>query len=131
MRNHPDAYLWETGKGLGSCFHRALSAWAMLQRENSAHGWKIGVGVILNKERERCIHAWLERGGLVISAVSGDLYDRDWFYLRCEVERDTVRLVNPRKILRAHRINRASVQWLLDAWGGHYRVEPGGGVVAA
>jgi len=138
----PDPADWKPPvDGMGTCFHRALTRWTHMQIEDSTHGWRVAVGLVNpptpgSKMEEavravggtisqgvRHVHCWMERGDEVISAVSGKFYERDFFYLIVNVERDSVRLVNPRKIIRKHGITRDAVEALLEAWGGKYHLD--------
>jgi hypothetical protein len=117
--------------GLGSCFHRALHRWALLRQEGRTA--KVAIGVVAANELDdhRHLHAWLQDGDAVMSAVTGEMYDRATFYHRVGVERRTVALVNPRSIMRATKgiIDRETVRALLDASGIAWRTNEQGGVL--
>jgi hypothetical protein len=119
---------------MGSCFHRALTRWGHLQRgaEPSAYLWRVAVGVVREGlGSENHVHAWLERGPVVISAASGVEWNRDEFYMMVDIEPRTVRLINPLRILRGRDvIDRDAVAALLREWGRPYSVNEVGGVVA-
>lgn len=135
MSNLPDPDLWQPPKpGLGTCFHQALNRWALLRESRSpeGHGWRVAIGVVRGGiEGTDNVHAWLERGPQVISAATGAPYTRARFYQVCGIDPATVRLINPKNLLRRHKqIDRYVVHELLETWGGRYRVTEHGGVVA-
>jgi|SRR6185436_3881226 len=117
-----------TAPGLGGCFHQAIDAWGKLRVSDP--GWRIAVGVMgpnpYNDHRH--LHAWLERGGVVVSTASGKTYMRKEFYSLFDIEPQTVRLMNPRA-LRNRPINREAVKVLLNLWGQPWHVTPEGGVM--
>jgi hypothetical protein len=127
---HPDAWTAAT-PGMQSCFHQAFSRWALFS-SHGEHGWRIAVGIVRGgMEGTDNVHAWLQDGARVVSAVTGEAFDRAGFYRAVGVDARTVRLINPRKILRrAKAIDRDAVKALLDAWGGRYTTTPTGGIVA-
>lgn len=121
---------WQSvNAGQGSCFHQALHRWALLHQQGE-HGFKVAVGVVGVSAfcLERHYHAWLERGPVVISAVSGASSERVAFYREVGVDPATVHLVNPRSVLRRSkwRIDRDTVHQLLEASGVKWREERGG-----
>lgn len=63
--------------GQGSCFHQALHRWALLHANGEQH-FKIAVGIVRANpyDLKRHLHAWLEREQIVISAVSGESFER-------------------------------------------------------
>lgn len=131
--NLPDASQWAAPSSeLGSCFHQALTRWGHLHARGASHGWRIAVGIVRDGiQGTDNVHAWLEHDRSVISAVSGELHERDTFYRQVGIDKRTVRRVNPRSILRqAKAIDRHAVKALLDEWGGRYRVLDTGGIVA-
>jgi hypothetical protein len=115
--------------GMGSCFHRALHRWA--DQRTTGDIWKIAIGIVEGDEDgkpHRHLHAWLQRQRQVMSAVDGSLYFRETFYHRVGVDRRSVRLVNPRSIMRARDgvIDRDTVGALLDASGIKWTTVNGG-----
>ena len=131
----PDPEAWSANGGMGSCFHQALSRWAQFH-QHGAKGWRIGIGVIPEGidshtgEQSRNVHAWLERGETVVSAISGDWWRREVFYKEVGIDPATVKLVNPRKIVRKGIIDKHSVGHLLDLWGGRWKLNDHRGVEA-
>lgn len=119
--------------GMGSCFHQALHRWALLRQQGEIY--KVAIGVVMANERDpqRHLHAWLATGysKTVISAVSGECVLRATFYEFVGIERPTVRLVNPRSIMRARDgiIDRETIEALLNASGIRWMTGPGGGVI--
>jgi hypothetical protein len=124
----PDNWKSKTN-GLGSCFHQALHRWALLHAHGE-HGYRIAIGVVGKSAfcLERHLHAWLENGAEVVSAVSGKRFPRLLFYRRAGIEPDSVRLVKPRAIIRKHRgyidsdtvislLNAAQIPWREDRGG--------------
>ena len=113
----------------------ALSRWAQFRR-SGAEGWRIGVGVVpegicsATGEQTRNVHAWLERGEEIVSAITGDRWTREVFYREVGIDAATVKLVNPRKIVRAGQISKESVKHLLDLWGGRWKLNDHRGVEA-
>lgn len=97
----PDDWVSKT-PGMGSCFHQALHRWALMRA--SGEVYKIAIGIVAATEKEpRHLHAWLQRSDdeFVVSAVTGERAPRSGFYRFVGIERSTVRLVNPRAIMRA------------------------------
>lgn len=119
--------------GMGSCFHQALHRWALLRQQGES--FKIALGIVRANERDphRHIHAWLQRGNTVISAVTGDWVERFAFYDFVGIEPGTVHLVNPRSIMRERDgvIDRETVRALLDSSGLRWRVSDDGGILPA
>lgn len=121
-----DFTLWR-GKvpGAGGCFHAALHAW-LVHREQ---GWRVAIGVARASyiTPYRHLHAWLEREDMCMSVVTGDEQPLFKFYDFVDIERDSVRLVNPRRMLRRHGISRECISALLNAWGeGKWCIVKGG-----
>ena len=119
---------WRGASG-GSCFHRALDVW-VTQQQQQDFGWRIALGVMAANEFSsgRHVHAWMERGRLAHSAVNRWYGDRDEFYERLCIERDTVGRVNPRAIWRRYRgeWTRDAINELLNMWGKPWTVRDGG-----
>ena len=115
--------------GLGTCFHQALDRWTAL-REIGVYDFKVAVGIVRSTAENpgRHVHAWLESGELVMSAVNGAGFHRLPFYEFVGIEPDTVRRVNPRSLLRARGgvIDREPVRLLLEEAGIAYKVIDGG-----
>ena len=124
---HPDD--WATAAGLGTCFHQALSRWAHLRAAGDTRWW-VAVAVVNTEDRH--IHAWLESGDDVVTR-DGHMMNRETYHEFLNVERDTLRLLNPRDILRKLRktIDRDAVDALLVLWGLPYTVNEQGGVMPA
>lgn len=118
-----------THAGLGSCFHQALHRWADLRAEGEIY--KVAIGIVAaNGSEPRHLHAWLQRpdDSFVISAVTGDRAPRAGFYRFLGIERDTIRLVNPRSIMRSRGgvIDGETVTALLNESGLPWHVVNGG-----
>lgn len=131
--NSPDDWV-AVQPGMGSCFHRALHRWAELHVNDPSHGFKIAIGIVAPCAMEpvRHLHAWLERGDAVLSAISGDAWHRNIFYHEVGVEPGSIKYVNPRRLMRAARfaIDKATVTALLDESGHRWRSENGGVIPA-
>jgi hypothetical protein len=116
---------------MGSCFHQALSRWALLRDEGET-GWKIALAIVVPVlGRDRHLHAWLQHGERCLMVVDGTPMQRDAYYEFMGVERDTVRLVNPRHLLRNLRgsINRNTISDLLNLSGLPWTSNELGGIV--
>lgn len=130
---HPDE--WRGGaNGMSACFHQTLSRWAHLRAEGDTRWW-VAVGVVnptINGVPDRHLHAWLESGDECITA-NGFAMNRDRYHHFMDVERHTVRLLNPRGILRKlrNKIDRTTVDALLKLWGLPYTVNDQGGIIPA
>lgn len=114
---------------MGSCFHQALHRWALLHA-NGEHGFRIALGVVRPNlyDLKRHLHAWIERDGIVISAVTGESFEALTFYRTVGIEAFSIARVNPRSILRSARwvIDRDTVTALLNASGISWQVVNGG-----
>lgn len=108
--------------GQGNCFLRALEGWTRLRADKN--GWRVAIGVaganVINSKRH--LHAWLECEGerRCLSAVTLQWFEREAFYASLAIDQNTVRLINPRRIVRRHGIDSEAVRALLDAWGEWY-----------
>lgn len=118
--------------GMGSCFHQSLHRWALLHR-NMEYGWSIALGIVGANMYDpvRHLHAWLERDAVVMSAVTGESFERFDFYRQVGIEPNSVRRVNPRKLLRRAKwtISGDTVDALLKASGIPFKVSDQGGVL--
>lgn len=113
--------------GMGSCFHQSLHRWALRRQEGDS--WKLAIGVASNEtDPTPHLHAWLQQGEVVMAASDGYTWNRLQFYRFVGIDRATVRLVNPRSIMRATKgvIDTATVDLLLNASGIKWRVVDGG-----
>ena len=124
---HPND--WTRGP-MGNCFHMSLSGWALL-RDGGETGWKVALGIVCPKlNGDRHIHAWLQHGERVRFATDGTECDRAQYYEWMGVERASVRLVNPRKLLRsAKKIDRDTIDALLKLSGLRWVATEQGGIV--
>jgi len=117
--------------GMGTCFHQSLHRWADLRQQGETFKVAIGIVAASAADPERHLHAWLQRGHVVIASSTGERVARSKFYSFVGIERATVVLVNPRSIMRARKgcIDGETVRMLLDESGIAWRKNERGGVI--
>lgn len=115
--------------GMGTCFHQALHRWAIARRHGSV--WKIAIGIAASEaDPLPHLHAWLEIVGFdkVMASSTGTICNKGEFYDFVGIDKRSVRLVNPRRVMRAAKgaINKRTIEALLNESGIRWRSVDGG-----